>query len=205
MCWVAFDRAIRLASAHGRPAPLSRWIAERDAIYNQIMDKGWSAEREAFVQQYGDTVLDASLLKMPQVGFVAPSDPLWESTLRAMDTELVSDSLVYRYDPSASPDGLRGSEGTFSLCTFLYVDALARAGRVDDARLTFEKMLTYANHLGLYSEEIAPTGEQIGNFPQAFTHLALIDAAITLNGCLDDAAGKDSRTGRARRMSRGPR
>jgi GH15 family glucan-1,4-alpha-glucosidase len=115
-----------------------------------------------------------------------------------MDAELVSDSLVYRYDPSASPDGLRGSEGTFSLCTFLYVDALSRAGRVDDARLTFEKMLTYANHLGLYSEEIAPTGEQIGNFPQAFTHLALIDAAITLNDRLDDAANQPGRPGRAR-------
>jgi GH15 family glucan-1,4-alpha-glucosidase len=200
MCWVAFDRAIRLATAHGRPAPLSRWTAERDAIYNQIMDKGWSAEREAFVQQYGDTVLDASLLKMPQVGFLAPGDPMWHSTLRAMDDELVSDSLVYRYDPSASPDGLRGHEGTFSLCTFLYVDALARAGRLDDARLTFEKMLTYANHLGLYSEEIAATGEQLGNFPQAFTHLALIDAAITLNECLDDAADK---AGRSRRRARG--
>ncbi|MCU1547453.1 MAG: glucoamylase, partial [Arthrobacter sp.] len=196
MCWVAFDRAIRLATAHGRPAPLARWTAERDAIYNQIMDKGWNAERGAFVQQYGDTVLDASLLKMPQVGFVAPEDPMWQSTLRAMDTELVSDSLVYRYDPSASPDGLRGDEGTFSMCSFLYVDALARAGRVDDARLIFEKMLTYANHLGLYSEEIAATGEQLGNFPQAFTHLALIDAAITLNNCLNDAAGKPGRSGR---------
>jgi GH15 family glucan-1,4-alpha-glucosidase len=201
MCWVAFDRAIRLAATHGRPAPLSRWMAERDAIYDQIMEQGWSAEREAFVQQYGETVLDASLLKMPQVGFVAPGDPLWQSTLRAMDGELVSDSLVYRYDPSASPDGLRGSEGTFSLCTFLYVDAMARAGRVDEARLTFEKMLTYANHLGLYSEEIAPTGEQIGNFPQAFTHLALIDAAITLNDRLDDTAGK---AGRDRRVPPGP-
>jgi GH15 family glucan-1,4-alpha-glucosidase len=179
-------------------------MAERDAIYNQIMDQGWSAEREAFVQQFGETVLDASLLKMPQVGFVAPGDPLWQSTLRAMDGELVSDSLVYRYDPSASPDGLRGSEGTFSLCTFLYVDAMARAGRVDEARLTFEKMLTYANHLGLYSEEIAPTGEQIGNFPQAFTHLALIDAAITLNGCLDEAAGKAGHAARGRRVPPDP-
>jgi GH15 family glucan-1,4-alpha-glucosidase len=116
---------------------------------------------------------------------VTPGDPMWQSTLSAMDSELVSDSLVYRYDPGASPDGLLGSEGTFSLCTFQYVDALARSGRVDDARLTFEKMLTYANHLGLFSEEIAVTGEQIGNFPQAFTHLALIDAAITLNDCLD--------------------
>lgn len=200
MCWVAFDRAIRLATAHGRPGPLARWITERDAIYNQIMAKGWSSEREAFVQQDGETVLDASLLKMSQVGFAAPSEPMWQSTLRAMDAELVSDSLVYRYDPSASPDGLRGSEGTFSLCTFLYVDALSRAGRADDARLTFEKMLTYANHLGLYPEEIAPTGEQIGNFPQAFTHLALIDAAITLNGCLDDAAHQPSRPRRAGRI-----
>ncbi|MGP4033172.1 glycoside hydrolase family 15 protein [Pseudarthrobacter sp. 1C304] len=187
MCWVAFDRGIRLATSHGRPAPMDRWMTERDAIYNQIMEMGWNPARQAFVQQYGDTVLDASLLKMSQVGFVSPDDPMWRSTLAAMDAELVSDSLVYRYDPSASPDGLRGSEGTFSLCTFLYVDALARAGRVDEARLTFEKMLTYANHLGLYSEEIATTGEQIGNFAQAFTHLALIDAAITLNECLDDA------------------
>jgi len=110
---------------------------------------------------------------------------MWTATLRTMDDELVTDSLVYRYDPSASPDGLQGSEGTFSLCSFMYVDALARAGRLEDARLTFEKMLTYSNHVGLYSEEIALTGEQIGNFPQAFTHLALIDAAITLDKALD--------------------
>jgi GH15 family glucan-1,4-alpha-glucosidase len=193
MCWVAFDRAIRLATTHGRPAPLTRWIAERDAIYNQIMEKGWNPERRAFVQQYGEPVLDASLLKMPQVGFVSPYDPMWKDTLTAMESELVSDSLVYRYDPSASPDGLRGSEGTFSLCSFLYVDALARSGRLFEARVTFEKMLTYANHLGLYSEEIALTGEQIGNFPQAFTHLALIDAAITLDERLDASAARNRR------------
>ena len=193
MCWVAFDRAIRLATDRGRPAPLERWIAERDAIYNQIMEKGWNTERQAFVQQYGETVLDASLLKMTQVGFVSPQDPMWTATLAAMEEELVSDSLVYRYDPSASPDGLRGSEGTFSLCTFLYVDALARAGRLAEARITFEKMLTYSNHLGLFSEEIGLTGEQIGNFPQAFTHLALIDAAITLNDRLDTQKGTASR------------
>ena len=193
MCWVAFDRAIRLATVRGRPAPLARWMAERDAIYNQIMEKGWSDERQAFVQQYGETVLDASLLKMTQVGFVSPHDPMWISTLAAMREELVSDSLVYRYDPGASPDGLRGSEGTFSLCTFLYVDALARAGRLDEARITFEKMLTYANHLGLFSEEIGLTGEQIGNFPQAFTHLALIDAAITLDDALDRASARGRR------------
>jgi GH15 family glucan-1,4-alpha-glucosidase len=185
MSWVAFDRAIRLATSHGRPAPLEHWTGQRDAIYDQVMTKGWNKDRGAFVQQYDDTVLDSSLLRMSSVGFISPQEPMWMSTLRAMDSELVTDSLVYRYNPGASPDGLRGSEGTFSLCTFMYVDALARAGRLEDARLTFEKMLTYANHVGLFSEEIGPSGEQLGNFPQAFTHLALIDSAITLNAQLD--------------------
>jgi GH15 family glucan-1,4-alpha-glucosidase len=185
MSWVAFDRCIRLANLHGRPAPVDRWRAERDAVYDQIMDAGWSDDRKAFVQHSKTDVLDSSLLRMSSVGFISPKDPMWLSTLHAMDQELVTDSLVYRYDPEASPDGLRGSEGTFSLCTFMYVDSLARAGQLEKARNTFEKMLTYANHLGLFSEEIALTGEQIGNFPQAFTHLALIDAAITLNRELD--------------------
>ena len=185
MSWVAFDRCIRLASQHGRPAPLERWRTERDAIYDQIMDAGWSEARQAFVQHSKTDVLDSALLRMTSVGFISPTDPMWTSTLEAMERELVTDSLVYRYDPGASPDGLRGAEGTFSLCTFSYVDSLARAGQVEKARNTFEKMLTYANHLGLYSEEIALTGEQIGNFPQAFTHLSLIDAALTLNRRLD--------------------
>ncbi|MEU1405462.1 glycoside hydrolase family 15 protein [Streptomyces sp. NPDC005728] len=185
MSWVAFDRALRLAESHGRPAAAARWSAERDAIYEQIMAKGWSEGRQAFVQHYGSDVLDSSLLRMATVGFVIPEDPMWTSALDAMEEELVSDSLVYRYNPEASPDGLRGSEGTFSLCTFMYVDALARAGRTDRARLVFEKMMGYANHLGLYSEEIDLTGRQLGNFPQAFTHLALIDAALTLNKALD--------------------
>jgi GH15 family glucan-1,4-alpha-glucosidase len=192
MSWVAFDRAIRLATRRGRPAALDKWATQRDAIYDQIMDRGWSSDRQAFIQHYGGEVLDSSLLRMATVGFIAPNDPLWTSTLKAMDEELVTDSLVYRYDPEASPDGLRGSEGTFSLCTFNYVDALARAGRLDEARLTLDKMLTYANHLGLYSEEIGLTGEQLGNFPQAFTHLALIDAAITL----DEALTREGQTRR---------
>jgi GH15 family glucan-1,4-alpha-glucosidase len=185
MSWVAFDRALRLATKRGRPASVGGWSSQRDAIYDQIMKRGWSSRRGAFVQHYGSEVLDSSLLRMATVGFIAPNDPMWGSTLDAMDEELVIDSLVYRYDPSASPDGLQGSEGTFSLCTFNYVDALAKAGRLDDARLTFEKMLTYSNHLGLYSEEIGSTGEQLGNFPQAFTHLALIDSAITLDAALN--------------------
>ncbi|MFD7231110.1 glycoside hydrolase family 15 protein [Streptomyces sp. NPDC059881] len=187
MSWVAFDRALRLAAASGRPASMARWNIERDKIYEQVLARGWDPERKAFVQRYGSQVLDSSLLRMATVGFITPDDPMWDSTLAAMDRELVNDSLVYRYNPEASPDGLSGSEGTFSLCTFIYVDALARAGRLSDARLVLEKMLTYANHLGLYSEEIDLTGRQLGNFPQAFTHLAFIDTALTLDAELNRA------------------
>ncbi|MEU2622026.1 glycoside hydrolase family 15 protein [Streptomyces sp. NPDC007157] len=185
MSWVALDRGMRLAESFRRPADVARWRTARDAVFEQVMERGWSDKEHAFVQHYDSDVLDASLLLMPRVGFVAPKDPAWLSTLDAMDRKLVSDSLVYRYDPAASPDGLRGSEGTFSLCTFLYVDALARAGRLAQARYSFEKMQTYANHVGLFAEEIGPSGEQLGNFPQAFTHLSLIMAAITLDEALD--------------------
>ncbi len=188
--WIALDRGIRLAQSTGRPGDIRRWSAERDRVYQQVMDRGWKPERQAFVQHYETDVLDASLLLMPLVGFLAPSDPMWQSTLTKMGEELVSDSLVYRYDPSASPDGLRGSEGTFSMCSFWYVDALARSGRLEQARMVFEKMLTYANHLGLYAEEIGITGEQLGNFPQAFSHLALINAAMNLDYQLDHGAGR---------------
>jgi GH15 family glucan-1,4-alpha-glucosidase len=198
--WVALDRAIRMATHRARPADVQRWTAERDRVYNQIMERGWNPKIGAFTQHYGTEVLDSSLLLMPLQGFIAPRDPMWLSTLDAMDRELVSDSLVYRYNPSASPDGLSGDEGTFSLCTFWYVEALARAGRLDEARLTFEKMHTYANHLGLYSEEVGSTGEQLGNFPQAFSHLALISAAVNLDYQLDHGAGVvDAVLSRARR------
>ncbi|MFD8812341.1 glycoside hydrolase family 15 protein [Streptomyces sp. NPDC059627] len=184
MCWVAIERAIRLANRRGLPADLPRWRQCRDDIYRRIMDRGWSERRGAFVQHEGGDVLDASVLMMPLAKFIAPTDPKWLSTLDALTEDLVSDSLVYRYDPQASPDGLRGDEGTFSICSFWYVEALVRAGRVDEARLAFEKMLTYANHLGLYAEEIGRTGEQQGNFPQAFTHLSLISAAFNLDRAL---------------------
>jgi GH15 family glucan-1,4-alpha-glucosidase len=192
-CWVALDRAIRMAEHTGRPANIAKWVVERDRLYNQIMERGYKPSVGAFTQHYGTDVLDSSLLLMPVEGFVAPQDPMWLSTLRAMDKQLVSDSLVYRYNPAASPDGLHGDEGTFSLCTFLYVDALARSGRLDEGVLTFEKMQTYGNHLGLFSEEIGPTGDQLGNFPQAFTHLSLINAAITLNRELDRRAAHPER------------
>jgi GH15 family glucan-1,4-alpha-glucosidase len=137
--------------------------------------------RLGFVQHYDTDVLDASLLFMPLCKFIAPADPRWLSTLDAITAELVSDSLVHRYNVEESPDGLAGGEATFSMCSFWWVEALARAGRLDEARLAFEKMLTYANHVGLYSEEIGLTGEQLGKFPQAFTHLALISAAYNLD------------------------
>lgn len=187
MTWVAFDRGIRASTAFARPGRLGTWTDTRDTVFQQIIERGWHDKRHAFVQHYDTDVLDASLLLMPRVGFISPHDPDWLATLDAMEDELVSDSLVYRYDPQASPDGLRGSEGTFNLCSFLYVEALARSGRLGRARYAFDKMLTYANHVGLFAEEIGPSGEQLGNFPQAFTHLALITAATALDEQLGDA------------------
>jgi GH15 family glucan-1,4-alpha-glucosidase len=184
MCWVAIERAIRMANRRGLPADLLRWRECRDTIYRRIMSRGWSGTRRAFVQHEDGEVLDAAVLMMPLTKFIAPTDPKWLSTLDVLTEELVSDSLVYRYDPQSSPDGLRGDEGTFSICSFWYVEAMVHAGRIDEARLAFEKMLTYANHLGLYAEEISHTGEQQGNFPQAFTHLALISAAFNLDRAL---------------------
>ena len=184
MCWVATERTIRLAVRRGLPGNIERWRHARDAIYQRIMEREWSPALNAFVQSEGADVLDAAVLMMPLVKFISPTDPKWLSTLDALTASLVSDSLVYRYDPQTSPDGLRGVEGTFSACSFWYVEALTRAGRLEDARLAFEKMLTYANHLGLYAEQIGMTGEQQGNFPQALTHLALISAAFNLDRAL---------------------
>ena len=193
MCWVAIDRGLRLASKRSFPADRERWLEVRDEIYEEIMDRGWSPKRNAFVQSYDDDTLDASNLIMPLVFFLSPNDPRMLGTLDATnrpprDGGLVANSLVYRYDVEKSADGLAGEEGTFSLCTFWLVEALTRAGRVDEARLMFEQMLGYANHLGLYAEEIGHSGEALGNFPQAFTHLTLISAAFNL----DRALGKSS-------------
>ncbi|MCD6053952.1 MAG: Trehalase, partial [Rubrobacteraceae bacterium] len=189
MCWVAMDRGLRLADKRSFPADHDRWLEVRDRIYEEIMEKGWSQEREAFVQSYGGDTLDASSLIMPLVFFLSPSDPRMLKTLDAInrppkDGGLVSNSLVYRYDVQKSADGLMGEEGTFSLCTFWLVEALTRAGRLEESRLIFEHMLGYANHLGLYAEEIGHRGEALGNFPQAFTHLTLISAAYNLDRAL---------------------
>ena len=182
MCWVAMERAIRVARRRGLPADLVTWTGARDDIYHRIMTKCWNADLEAFTQVEGGDQLDAGVLLMPMVKFISPADPRFLSTLAAIEKELVTDSLVFRYNPAT--DGLDGDEGTFSLCTFWYVEALTRAGRLRDAQLALEKMFTYANHVGLYAEQVSATGDQVGNFPQAFTHLSLISAAINLDRAL---------------------
>jgi GH15 family glucan-1,4-alpha-glucosidase len=194
MCWVAIDRGLRLADKRSFPADRSRWLKIRDKIYEEVLTKGWSEDRQSFVQSYGSQFLDASALIMPLVFFMAPNDPKMLRTLDAIskppaERGLTSDGLVHRYDVARSPDGIFGDEGTFNMCSFWLVEALTRAGRtdpkrLDQARLLFEGMLGHANHLGLYSEETGASGEALGNFPQAFTHLALISAAFNLDRSL---------------------
>jgi GH15 family glucan-1,4-alpha-glucosidase len=194
MKWVALDRGLRLADKRALPANRVKWLTERDSIYEEVMSKGWNEKRQAFTQFYGSEDLDASLLIMPLVFFMAPTDPRMLSTIKAIlknprDGGLVTDSLVYRYPPQPRIDGLPGEEGTFTMCSFWLVEALTRSGlafpeNLDQARLLFERVLGYANHLGLYSEQTGPQGEALGNFPQAFTHLALISAAFNLDRML---------------------
>jgi GH15 family glucan-1,4-alpha-glucosidase len=196
MCWVALDRGLRVVDRRAFPADRERWLRERDAIYEEIMTRGWSPRRQAFVQQYGGDAIDASALLMPLVFFVSPVDPKMLKTLDAImrsprEGGLLSDSLVYRYSTKEFADGLTGNEGTFNMCTFWLVEALTRAGRTDrrrleEARLLFERMLGYANHVGLYAEQTGSTGEALGNYPQAFTHLALISAAFNLDRTLNE-------------------
>jgi GH15 family glucan-1,4-alpha-glucosidase len=193
LCWVAFDRAIKIAE--GRSFPLNqRWRTERDNIFNTIYAEFWDNDRKAFMQFPGAKTVDASTLLMPLIRFISPKDPRWLSTLERIEEELVSDSLVYRYRPDvAAPDGFSGEEGTFSMCSFWYVECLSRSGQLEKARFYFEKMLGYANHLGLYSEQLGPQGEHLGNFPQAFTHLGLISAAYNLDRQLNNSRNKDAK------------
>jgi len=198
MCWVALDRGLRLADKRSFPADRDRWLKARDQIYEEIMARGWSSKYQAFVQHYGSESLDASNLMMPLVFFLSPTDPRMIKTLDATMRSpekggLFSNSLVYRYNVDETADGLKGEEGTFNICSFWLVEALTRAGqvipgRLDEARLIFEQMLGYANHLGLYAEETGHRGEALGNFPQAFTHLALISAAFNLDKALGRTA-----------------
>jgi GH15 family glucan-1,4-alpha-glucosidase len=188
MCWVAFDRAIRIAQEQGLPAPLDEWRATRDTIYTEIMEHGWSEEKQSFVQHYGGDAVDASLLLISLTGFTAETDPRIVATIERIQRELMHEPHVFRYRANAADDGLKGVEGTFSICSFWLVEALTRAGKLEEARQNLDQMLTYANHLGLYSEEVGPLGEAYGNFPQAFTHLALISACHALDQALSEAS-----------------
>jgi GH15 family glucan-1,4-alpha-glucosidase len=185
MCWVAFDRALRLAQKRSLSGPLDLWQRTRDAIRDDIFANFWSERLQAFVQAKGTEDLDASAMLMPMLRFISPVDPMWLSTLRALEERLIEDTLVRRYEvESTHVDGLPGEEGSFTACSFWYVECLARAGELEKAQLLFEKLLGYANHVGLYSEELGPNGQYLGNFPQAFTHLALISAATHLDRAL---------------------
>ena len=191
MCWVAFDRAIRMAQDQGLPAPIDKWRATRDTIYREIMEKGWSEQKQSFVQYYGSDAIDASALLISLTRFTAEADPRIVHTIDRIQRELMHEPHVYRYRvDAAASDGLAGHEGTFSICSFWLVEALTRAGRLEEARQNLEQMLTYANHLGLYSEEVGPVGEALGNFPQAFTHLALISACQALDQALQTFGDK---------------
>jgi GH15 family glucan-1,4-alpha-glucosidase len=188
MCWVALDRGIRLGHKRSFPAPIDRWMCCRDDIHRSIMSDFWNAERATFTQYKGSRSLDASCLLMPLVKFIGPTDPRWLSTMKAIEQHLVEDSVVYRYGgDTRNPDGPAGLEGTISSCSFWYVECLSRAGDLHKARLIFEKMLGYANHLGLYAEQLGRSNNHLGNFPQAFTHLALISAAYDLDRRLEES------------------
>ncbi len=186
MCWVALDRGLRLAGKRSFPAPYDRWLKTRDQIYLEIMDRGWSPSAKSFVLAYDSDDLDAANLLMPLVFFVSPTDPRMLRTLERTREQLALDGLVHRYSMNGTDllDGVSGREGAFSICSFWLVEALTRSGQIEEARLLFEKMLGYANHVGLYAEEISHQGEAMGNFPQAFTHLGLISAAFNLDRVL---------------------
>ncbi|EUB86793.1 glycoside hydrolase family 15 protein [Pseudomonas sp. GM30] len=191
MCWMALDRAIRLASKRSLPAPFVQWDQTRQAIYADIWDNFWNEERGHFVQYKGGTALDGSMLLMPLVRFVSAKDPRWLSTLQAIEKSLVRDGMVYRYrNDDSNIDGLAGTEGAFAACSFWYVECLARAGQVEKAHLEFEQLLRYANPLGLYAEEFDSHGRHLGNTPQALTHLALISAASFLDRRLSGEKGE---------------
>ena len=190
MCWVAVDRGLRLAMKRSLPADEGRWLKCRNQIYQEVLSKGWNSEKKSFVQRYDGDKLDASVLMMPLVFFLAPNDPLMASTVDAIckpvsEGGLMFDGMLYRYESSAPNDGLPPGEGTFNVCSLWLVETLTRMGRLQDARWLFEKVLTRANHIGLYSEETSAVGEQVGNFPQAFTHMGLISAAFNLDRALD--------------------
>jgi GH15 family glucan-1,4-alpha-glucosidase len=191
MCWVAFDRAVRLGAKRSLTGPFGWMEQTRDEIANDIHTNFWDEELQSFVQYKGAKVVDAAILLMPMMRFISPTDPKWLSTLKRIEDELTVDTFVSRYKYVEGFDGLKGDEGSFTACCFWFIEALARSHETAKARLLFEKMLGYANHLGLYSEELGPSGQHLGNFPQALTHLALISAATYLDRDLSGTGPKE--------------
>lgn len=187
MCWVALDRAVRLAHKRSLAAPVVEWTRDRDRIAEDIWAHFRHPEHGYFVQSKGSTDVDAALLMMPLVRFVSATDPVWLSTLDAIRDQLTDDGLVFRY---RNADGLEGGDGAFTTCTFWYVECLARAGRLHEAREIMARGVLYSNHLGLFSEELSLRAEPLGNFPQALTHLAFISAAYYLDRQLSDPGGQ---------------
>ena len=191
MCWVAMDRAIKIAQDRSFPYPEAEWHQVRSEIYNDIYHNFWNEKLGAWVQYKGAEHVDASVLLMPLTHFISPLEPRWLSTMKVIDDELLLDVLVYRYKNGfKNIDGLEGEEGTFNMCSFWFIEALAKSGELDKAVEYFEKMIGYSNHLLLFSEELGKKGELLGNFPQAFTHLALISAAVELNKQISRKNGK---------------
>ncbi len=178
----------------GQDGPAARWRAVRDAIRNDILQNGWSEKRKSFVQAYGGEALDASLLQVPLVGFLPPDDPRVVGTIEAIRRDLVEDGFVLRYSPEHTADGLEGDEGTFLVCSFWLADALAMMGRPDEAEALFERLLDVRNDLGLLAEEYDPRAKrQLGNFPQAFSHVGLVNTAnnlISAHGPARQRAGR---------------
>ncbi|HEX8123686.1 MAG TPA: glycoside hydrolase family 15 protein [Solirubrobacteraceae bacterium] len=181
MAWVAFDRMVRTVEEHGHAGPVDRWRAQRAAIHEEVLREGFDADRGTFVQSYGSEALDASLLLIPLVGFLPPRDPRVIGTIAAIQRELTEDGFVLRYRAEHTDDGLAGAEGTFLPCTFWLVDALTLIGRRDEAKRTFERLLRLRNDVGLLSEEYDVSRKRlVGNFPQAFTHVGLVNSAVGL-------------------------
>jgi GH15 family glucan-1,4-alpha-glucosidase len=181
MAWVAFDRAIKSAEEYGLDGPLDRWRALRKFIHADVCRKGFDTAQNSFVQSYGSQELDASLLLLPMVGFLPPRDPRVIGTVEAIERGLMVDGLVRRYDTTSSDDGLPPGEGVFLACSFWLVDAYVMLGRLDDARALFDRLIAICNDVGLLSEEYDPaSGELLGNFPQAFSHVALVNSVFNL-------------------------
>jgi GH15 family glucan-1,4-alpha-glucosidase len=184
MCWTALDRAIKLAPQLGEHAKVEAWSAEREKIRAAILERGWSEARQAYAQSFDSDELDGAALLMPIVGFLPAEDERMRSTIEAIARDLTEDGLVLRYfnEEGVNADGLSGEEGTFVICSFWLVSCLAKAGEVDRAEALFDRLAAYANDLGLLGEEIdTASGEQLGNFPQAFSHIGLITAAWELD------------------------